>query len=108
MDEIRLVNEVVAELLDNGYSANFGIMEYLNSLTSVHQEMTDISGSDFNIDEVYCCHENEYGSEIVYVFAISCSKYNVKGISTSISVVESSFSFSDFFEKVKKAYSRIF
>ncbi|WP_347219174.1 hypothetical protein [Chryseobacterium sp.] len=108
MEEIRLVNEVVAELLENGYSVNFGLMEYLNSLKSFHKEMTDISGSDFNIDEVYCCHENEYGSEIVYVFAISCSKYNIKGISTSISSMETSFSFSALLEKIKKTCRKFF
>ncbi|MCS4301834.1 hypothetical protein [Chryseobacterium sp. BIGb0232] len=107
MEEIRLVNEVVTELLDSGYSANFGLMEYLSSLKPV-KEIADISGSDFNIDEVYCCHENEYNSEIVYVFAISCAKYDLKGISTSISIVDNSFSFSELFEKMKEMYRRIF
>ncbi|WP_353145417.1 hypothetical protein [Chryseobacterium sp.] len=108
MEEIRLVNEVVAELLNSGYSANFDLMEYISSLTSSHKNWGHISGLDFNIDEVYCCHENEYDSEIIYVFAISCAKYNIKGISTSISIVENSFSFAELFEKLKEAYKRIF
>ncbi len=108
MEEIRLVHEVVAELLNSGYSANFDLMEYMSLLTTSHKDWDRISGSDFNIDEVYCCHENEYDSEIIYVFAISCTKYNIKGISTSISVMQAHFSLSEFFEKLKYVYRRLF
>lgn len=107
MEEIRLLHEVVAELLDNGYAADFGMMKYIFPLISADKEKTVISRSAFTIDEIYCCHETEYDSEMIYVFAVSSTQYNIKGITVSISPIRDSSGFSGIFKKIWEAGRRL-
>lgn len=52
MEEVRLLHEVMAELPDNGYVTNFGLMKYIFLLVSGGLEKKTVSGSEFTIDEI--------------------------------------------------------
>ncbi|MDR2235680.1 MAG: hypothetical protein LBE92_06125 [Chryseobacterium sp.] len=107
MEEVRLLHEVMAELLDNGYVTDFGMMKYIFPLMSAGPEKKAVSGSEFTIDEIYRCHETEYDSEIIYIFAISSTRYNIKGITTSISPEQHSLNFSEVAKKIWEAGKRL-
>lgn len=84
MEEIRLLHEVIGELIDNGYLLQSEISEYFQILKN---SKTEISASEFKVDNIYKCYD-ETDSEEVIVFAVSSAKYGLKAISISIVTAE--------------------
>ncbi len=84
MEEYRTVIEAVSELLEKGYTIDFSTLE--NTLSGFKKPHSfNTSPDDFFIDEIYRCKEEDEGStESTFVFAISSSKYKLKGIAINV------------------------
>lgn len=107
MEEIILLHDVISELLNEGYALDFDIMKSMFSGSTDTKKITNLNTSEFAIDKIYICYETEYDSEIIYVFAVSNTKHNIKGIATSISTVENDINFSEMMEKIKTGLKEI-
>ncbi|CAI8897335.1 hypothetical protein [Chryseobacterium sp. IT-36CA2] len=104
MEEIRIFSETISELLDSGYLLQNELTEYLNLIKYIKTEGSEIPASGFKVDKIYKCYDDN--SEIIYVFAISNSNNNIKGITTSIRVDENIIEFSELFKKIRKGIEK--
>ncbi len=73
------VSEAITDLQKLGYTIDFTIMSDKECIVC-HKTSTELSPEDFKIDNFYRFEgESDPGDEMI-VYAISSSKYNMKGI----------------------------
>lgn len=99
---MKVLNDVVCELLDKGYMLSFDVLEQVKfELNDDTAEQLPVA--DFSIDEIYRCREHQHDPNVVYVFAISSVKHNLKGIVINLITAEVTITWGDVYEKVKTA-----
>lgn len=103
MTQALTLNDVIEELLDKGYSPGCDMAE--QAMPAFHQDcVQQLPTQDFTIDEVYCCRENNYSQDIVYVFAVSSQKYEMKGIVINLIEMKKNITLKEVYKKVKNAF----
>ncbi|WP_348799094.1 hypothetical protein [Flavobacterium adhaerens] len=108
MEEIRIVSEVINELIECGYVVNLDLLENMLTLTN-NKSNYNIDFNEFKIDSIHYCHEDSSPDDIVYVFAISSSKLKLKAICISLTQIqEHSYTVLDYFKKVCFAFKNLF
>jgi len=77
MEEIRILGDLVADLLNQGYCLDLSAWE---PILSPGDRKLRMAGKELVVDEVYRCLEYEGARDVIYVFALSSLKYGIKGI----------------------------
>lgn len=73
------VSEAVNDLIKRGYTSDFNLNHDVDFLIC-NQTSTSLSPEDFEIDEVHRFEGDTDPADETIVFAISSSKYDIKGI----------------------------
>ncbi|MBO9154136.1 hypothetical protein ACFOTA_18115 [Chitinophaga sp. GCM10012297] len=98
MESVKLLDDVIEDLLERGYSLGFGALAKGHVLLA----------KDFAIDEIVRCWEYDHAAGMIYVFAISSVKYGVKGIVVNAIREETAFTYRQVFSRIKCALLRLF
>ncbi|GGG50579.1 phosphoribosylpyrophosphate synthetase [Bizionia arctica] len=73
------VSEATNDLLKRGYTTNFSLMSEEECLIC-HKTSVQLSPDDFEIDEIYRFDGMTDPGDDMIVYAISSTKYNMKGV----------------------------
>jgi hypothetical protein len=77
MEAMTTVTEVIAHLRENGYVEDFNLQQ--NCLVC-RQDEFKVFHDEFVIDKVYRFEGNSDPGDEATVYAISCPKYDIKGV----------------------------
>lgn len=87
MEEVRILGDIIAELLGQGYCLEFEALERCGA-----EGNGRLAAKGFIVDGVYRCLEYEGAREVMYVFALSSLTLGMKGIVVSMAAAEPAFS----------------
>src|SRR6218665_1318915 len=96
--EIRMLEDVIGDLLDRGYSLSFETLEQARAALG-EEHIHVLPASEFVIDEVCCCGQGTF--DVIYVFAVSSARYKMKGIVINAVATETSITLGEIFQKIK-------
>lgn len=98
---MKILSDVVGDLIERGYVLNFDSLGQVTfELNSDKAEQ--LPEADFSIDEVYRCRESEDDPDIIYVFAITSVKYNMRGVVVNMLTSESTLTLSEILHTIKE------
>jgi hypothetical protein len=73
------VSEAINDLQKLGYSVDFSLMDDKDCIVC-HKTATELSPNDFEIDHFYRFEGDTARGDEMIVYAISSTKYNMKGV----------------------------
>jgi hypothetical protein len=102
MEKTKEMTDVVRELLDRGYSLSFEALEQARDDWGEEIDQPP-PARKFLIDGVYRCRDGS--ADIIYIFAISSTRYNMKSIVINAIAAETGDTLRDIFQKIKGAFA---
>lgn len=99
MEEYRTLLEIVQDLLEKGYTADFNLAENLHVLKNHY--WSNLPPEDFEIDEIHIAEDETSPGKLLLVFAISSVKYQLRGIVFNALSSENSPSFKQIVKRIR-------
>lgn len=104
MEETEILEEVIGDLVDRGYSLNFETLQ--QAKLDLKGNIRGLPAHEFIIDEIHCCYDNS--PDIIYVFAISSFRYKFRAIVINGIVTNTTISAGEVLKKFKTAFLNLF
>lgn len=101
MKNYETVSEALTDLIKRGYTTDFSILIQKECLV-YNKTAKELSPNEFEIDEIYRFEGSSDPGDEMIIFAISSSKYNIKGVVVNAYGMYSDSMSSKIVERLKK------